>query len=78
MKNFATPESNHLFQVVVVVETAMAKLQKKFENGEINAEKYIQTRQEIQKKIKNATKEIEMECQPFLTKKFHTHRVNNG
>lgn len=71
MKNFNNPEPNHLFRVVVAVETAIQKLQKKFEDGNISAEAYVLMRQEIQSEIKKSSEAIESKCLQMLTKNHH-------
>jgi len=72
MKRLASPESNILFTTALLLETAMGKLQKRFEDREISAETYIQKRQYFLHAVKSFSMEIEKDCMPIVAKKTHT------
>lgn len=71
MKHLSNPESNILFTTALLLETAMSKLQKKFEDKEISAETYIQKRQYFLQAVKRFSGEIEKDCMPIVAKKAH-------
>jgi len=75
MKYFANPESNLLFTAVILVESAMNKLQKKFEDSEISPEKYIEARKKILGLVQECSKSIEDECMIKVSKKPHVSKA---
>ena len=75
MKHLANPESNLLFTAVILVESAMNKLQKKFEDSEISPENYIATRKRILCLVQECSESIEHECMKNVSKKPHLNRV---
>ena len=78
MKHFINPESNLLFSTVVAVETAMTKLQKKFEEGEISAEAYVTMRTSILASIQEYSQNIETKCKGLLVKRPHSEQRSDN
>lgn len=72
MKHLSSPEANILFATALLIETTIAKLQKRFEDKEISAETYIQKRQHILQDVKEFSMEIEKDCMPIAAKKIHS------
>lgn len=75
MKYLANPESNLLFTAVILVESAMNKLQKKFEDGEMSPENYVDTRKKILRLVQECSQTLENECLKSVSKKPHSNNV---
>lgn len=75
MKYLANPESNLLFTAVILVESAMNKLQKKFEDGEMSPENYVDARKKILQLVQECSQSIESECLKSVSKKPHSNNV---
>lgn len=74
MKYFESPEGNLIFSTAIIAENTIRKLEKKFENKELNVENYVVKRQKLLKIIEQFKNYIEQESNILNKKSFHQTR----